>query len=232
MLTVEASNQSAPARASRLAAALRGFGPVGLIAIVIILSGNALVAPLSALLVIVWAHLSRTPWQEIGFGRPRSWTATIAGAICVGILLKFVMKAIVMPLLGADPVNQAVRHLTGNTAAIPTALFALVIGAGFGEEVLFRGYLFERFGKLFGESAVARTGTVLLTSAWFGLGHYGFQGVPGVQQATIVGLLFGTIYAVTGRLWFLIIAHAAFNLTAYVMIFWNLERDVAHLIFR
>jgi hypothetical protein len=27
------------------------------------------------------------------------------------------------------------------------------------------------------------------------------------------------------------IAHAAFDLTAYAMIYWNLESDVAHLIF-
>ena len=137
-----------------------------------------------------------------------------------------------MPLLGADPINQAVRHLTGNTAALPGALYAIVIGAGFGEETVFRGYLFERFGKLFGSSTVAKVGIVLLTSAWFGIAHYGFQGLPGVQQATLVGLLYGTIFAITGRIWFLIVAHAAFNLTALWMIYFNLERDVAHLVFR
>jgi hypothetical protein len=29
-----------------------------------------------------------------------------------------------------------------------------------------------------------------------------------------------------------LVAHAAFNLTAYVMIYWNLESDVAHLVFK
>ena len=29
-------------------------------------------------------------------------------------------------------------------------LFAVIVGAGFGEETVFRGYLFERLGKLFG----------------------------------------------------------------------------------
>jgi membrane protease YdiL (CAAX protease family) len=66
----------------------------------------------------------------------------------------------------------------------------------------------------------------------FGLAHYFEQGIPGVQQATIVGLAFGTIFAVTGRIFMLMIAHAAFDLTALAMIYWNLETTVAHLIFR
>jgi membrane protease YdiL (CAAX protease family) len=56
--------------------------------------------------------------------------------------------------------------------------------------------------------------------------------VPGVQQATIVGLVFGTLFALTGRLWLVIVAHAAFNLAALWMIYFNLEWDVAHLVFR
>jgi len=45
-------------------------------------------------------------------------------------------------------------------------------------------------------------------------------------------LVFGTIFAFTGRIWMLIIAHAAFDLTAYAIIYWSLESDVAHLIFK
>ena len=108
-------------------------------------------------------------------------------------------------------------------------LFAVIVGAGFGEETLFRGYLFERLGKLLGSNAVAKTAIVLLTSAWFGVVHYPDQGVAGVQQATIVGLVFGTIFARTGRLPLLMVAHAAFDLTAVAIIYWDLERTVAGL---
>ncbi|MEO6263381.1 MAG: CPBP family glutamic-type intramembrane protease [Luteimonas sp.] len=52
------------------------------------------------------------------------------------------------------------------------------------------------------------------------------------EQATIVGLVFGTIFAVTGRIWMLMVAHAAFDLTAYAIIYWNLESTVAHLVFQ
>lgn len=45
------------------ATALRGFGPLGIFAILVILAGNFLVVPLSAVLVLVRARLSRTPWR-------------------------------------------------------------------------------------------------------------------------------------------------------------------------
>ena len=56
-----------------LAQRLRGFGPLGILAILIILAGNAVLEPLSAVLVLIWARLSRTPWREIGYVRPKSW---------------------------------------------------------------------------------------------------------------------------------------------------------------
>jgi membrane protease YdiL (CAAX protease family) len=36
----------------------------------------------------------------------------------------------------------------------------LIIKAGWGEETFFRGYLFERLGKLFGQSVAAKVVTV------------------------------------------------------------------------
>lgn len=223
-----------PVRASGdpFAESLRGFGPLGILAILVILAGNVIFVPLSAMLVLVWAWRSRTPWREIGYVRPRSWIVTLAVGIAFGSVFKLLMKAIVMPLFGAPPINQAFQYLVGNTAALPAALHAVIVGAGFGEETLFRGYMFERFGKIFGPGAWARTFIVLLTSGWFGLAHYSLQGLAGVQQATIVGLVYGTIFAVTGRIWMLVVAHAAFNVAAVALIYWNLESTVAHLVFK
>ena len=222
---------AAPPADDRLAAPLRGFGPLGLLAMVVILAGNLLVPPLSAVLVLLWAQRSGTPWREIGFVRPRSWMAGLAIGLVFGCALKLVMKAIVMPLLGADPINQAYHFLVGNTAALPGILYAMIVGAGFGEETLFRGYLFERLGRLLGSGRGAKVSIVLITAILFGLAHYHDQGLAGAEQATIVGLVFGAIFAVTGSLWMLMCAHAAFDLTALAIIYWDLETRVAHLVF-
>ena len=218
---------------SRVAARLRGFGPVGILAaLVIFLVGNYPVAPLGGVLVLLWARWSRTPWREIGFERPPSWTRDLVAGIALGGALKFLMKAMVMPLLGAPPINQAYHYLSGNPAALPGALYLIIAGAGFGEETVFRGFLFERFGRLFGSGAGAKTGIVLLTAGLFGLVHYPDQGLPGVEQAAITGLAFGTMFAVTGRIWMPMFAHAAFDLIALALIYWNVESVVAHLIFK
>jgi uncharacterized protein len=212
-------------------AGLRGFGPLGLLSILVILAGNFVVAPHSAILALVWAHHSRTPWREIGYVPPRSWALSLAVGIVLGSAFKLLMKSIVMPLLGADPINQTYHYLVGNAPAVPGMLYAIIVGAGFGEETVFRGYMFERLGKLFGSRLWARASTVLLTAAVFGLAHYPDQGLAGVQQATIFGLVFGTIFAATGRLFMLMVAHAAFDLMALAIIYWDLESAVAHLVF-
>lgn len=221
-----------PGTDDSIAARLRGFGPLGILAMLVILAGNFLFAPLSAVLVLFWARLSRTPWREIGYVRPKSWIGSIAVGIVFGCAFKFLMKAVVMPLLGAPPINEAYHYLAGNTAALPGILFAVIIGAGFGEETVFRGWMFERFGKLFGSGTWAKTLIVLLTSAWFGAIHYPDQGLAGAEQATIFGIAFGTIFAIRGRLFMLMVAHAAFDVTAVAIIYWDLESAVSHLIFR
>jgi membrane protease YdiL (CAAX protease family) len=57
------------------------------------------------------------------------------------------------------------------------------------------------------------------------------QVLAGVQQATIVGLVFGAVFARTGSLFMLMIAHAAFDLTALAMIYWDVEPAVARYFF-
>ncbi len=217
---------------SPLATRLRGFGPVGILSWLVILLGNGLFAPLSALLVLAWARWSETPWRELGFVRPRSWLRTVATGVVAGVALKLFMKSVAMPLLGSDPVNQAYHYLAGNTAAIPGMLFSVVVGAGFGEETLYRGFFFERLTKLLGSSRGAMTAIVLLTSSLFAVVHYPVQGLAGTQQAFVVGLVLGTLYAFTRQLWLPIVIHAAFDMTAVAIIYWDLEREVAGWFFR
>ena len=220
-----------------LATSLRGFGPIGIFSIIAILLsgnfsvGNAAIVPVGALLVLAWARLSRTPWQALGYVRPKSWFATLTIGFAFGISFKIVMKMLVMPLLGAAPVNPTYHFLAGNAAMLPGAIWTM-LAAGFGEETVYRGFLFERAARLVGWSAAARAATVLLTAGLFAAAHYVDQGLTGVEQALITGLVFGTIFAITGRIFFLMAAHAAFDLTAVAIIYRDLESKVAHFIFR
>jgi membrane protease YdiL (CAAX protease family) len=215
-----------------LAAKLRGFGPIGILAMVVVVFFGPIFEPFGVLPGLWWVHRSRTPWRELGFVRPKSWIATIAIGIVFGAALKLALKAIVMPLLGAPPINQAYHYLANNTAALPGMMFVVLFGAGFGEEFVFRGFLFERLGKLLGSGVLAKTAIVVLTSLYFGGIHYFVQGVPGVEQSTIMGLVFGTIFALRKRIFMLMVAHAAFDVVAVLIIYWDLESYVAHSVFK
>lgn len=211
---------------------LRGGGPLGLAALLVILLGAAVGPLVSAPLILLWAWLARLPWRELGFVRPKSWAATVSLAVVGGALFKLALKALVMPLLGADPVNRAFHFLAHNPAALPGMLFAVIVSAGFGEEMFFRAYLFERLGKLLGGSAVAKAAIIVFTAALFGVVHLPVQGLDGAVQATIVGLVLGTFYAASGRIVPVMIAHASFDLAALAIIYFDVESKVAHALLR
>jgi hypothetical protein len=226
----------APRRDDLFASELRGFGPAGIVAIMaILISGNVtlgqiLVLPVGGVLVLVWVWRSGTSWAAIGYGRPGSWVVTVLGGIAFGVALKLISKTIVMPLLGAPTENPAYQFLAGNRGLLPTAVWAM-LAAGFGEETIFRGYMFERLGKLFPPGPRGKAGMVLITTLWFALGHYSNMGWYGVEQALLTGTVFGVIAAITGRVWFVMVAHATFDLAALALIYGGWETQVAHWIF-
>ena len=70
--------------------------------------------------------------------------------------------------------------------------------------------------------------TIALTTTLFALAHFPDQGLPGVQQAMVTGGVFGTVFAARRQLWLVMIAHAAFDVTAVVLIYTGWEERVAH----
>jgi membrane protease YdiL (CAAX protease family) len=197
----------------------------------IIAAGATVAMPVGAMLILLWVWQSATPWRDIGYVNPKSWVGTVAIGTLLGIGFKILMKAVVMPLLVADPVNHTYHYLTGDLSASLGFAIYLVIAGGWAEETVFRGYLFERLGRLVGTGTLAKTAIVAMTSAPFAALHYD-QGWPGVEQAVMTGLVFGTIFAVTGRLFLNMVIHAAFDLTALTMIYFDVESSFGHLIFK
>ncbi len=232
-MTAQAAPSPLSAR-DRFATHLRGFDALGLMGFAAVAAG-ALVTPtplLGAVLILAWAWLSRTPLRELGLVRPKSWLGGTALGLAVGVALSIAIKAIVMPLLGAPPINlsyQFVAH--DNGAALDQAAYA-VYGAGFADELVFRGFLFERMRALFGESIAATLATLIATTALFALARWQ-QGWLGMASAACVGLVLGSVYLATGRrLYVSMIAHAAFALAGLAMIVYGFETPVSHLVFK
>lgn len=93
------------------------------------------------------------------------------------------------------------------------AVLVIVIGAPIMEELMFRGFLF---------SALARSklgiggATVVTSAAWTAL-HAGYS-VAGLLEVFLVGLYFAWLLVKTGSLRVPIFCHAAYNLSALVLI--------------
>lgn len=214
----------------RTAASLRRMGVLGTLVALFIVASSLLAPPLAALLVFVWAWLSRTSLGEIGLKRPGSWLSVLIVGALGGTALYLAMKGVILPSLGAPVRSVAYKHLVGDFNAFLIEVPQMIILAGLAEEIVFRGFLINRLQALVGTSTASAVVIVIATAAIFGPLHYFTYGWFGAVQATIVGVLFAAIYLLNGqRLWSLIVAHATFDVVAIWVIYADLQEKVADI---
>lgn len=216
----------------RFAAALRGTGTTGWAVTIVIMAITVIFAPLSAALVFLWLWLSRTPLRDVGLVRPDNWVSLLLFGIATGIVVKLLMKAVVMPYLGAPPTNPFLAPLEGNLVASLSAAARMMVLGGLLEEIVFRGFLFNRLQVAIGSGFIARAAMVVGAGVFFGAVHYFGQGIFGAVHAAILGIAFGAVFFLNRqRLGYLIVTHAAFNATGVWMTYVGLEEVVARSVF-
>ncbi|MFV0457566.1 MAG: lysostaphin resistance A-like protein [Actinomycetales bacterium] len=152
-----------------------------------------------ALFLLMMRWLVKRPALELG--RPRG-ALELGVGVGLGIGLMSLSVAIVAMLGG--------YRVTGfHLGAGLLAGLAIGVGAGFAEEIFFRGVLVRLLDKRFG-SVVALVSTSLL----FGLVHLTNPGSSvwgAVAIAIEAGLLLGAAYLLTRRLWLAIGIHIGWN---------------------
>jgi hypothetical protein len=179
------------------------------------------------LLVIGWIslRLRGIGWRGVGFVRSRDWLRTIAIGTAAGIgmelLALFVTEPLIAQFAGKHPDLSDFRPLVGNTRLLFVALAFNWTLAAFGEELAFRGYLMNRVSSLAGGTWRAWIFGLVTVSALFGAAHVD-QGLTGMVQEGLSGLLLGLLYLGSGRtLAVPIVAHGIANTLAFVLIFLN-----------
>jgi membrane protease YdiL (CAAX protease family) len=156
-------------------------------------------AVLSALLAgatVVCARLGREPLTDLGFPASRRDMLAIPAAFGVGALLFSAMLLV----LGAAAGGTWQLHAT---APWRSALAGLgpVLGLLLGEELLFRGYLFQQVRRLTGPA-----GAIVISAALFGLYHllgtqyWAMGAVFRFAMPALGGLVFGYALVRTGSL--------------------------------
>jgi membrane protease YdiL (CAAX protease family) len=156
-----------------------------------------------------WLRLRRDSVATIGLTKPRSWRRSIFTGVLVAAALFLEMYLLEHAGLRRD--LSAFAAFKGNFEFTLYQLAGVIIGAGFGEEFLFRGFLFQRVAMLFGGSKLAWISACLIQAVLFGLLH-AYQGPLGILLTGSTGVVLGLVFLATGRnLWVTIIAHSLYD---------------------
>lgn len=200
---------------------------VVLVAVIFYLDGHGLIpfskTPVILLLGWISLHLRRVGWRGVGWKLWRSWPLTLAAGIAAGALMEafelFVSQPALVRLTGKQPDLHEFQSLIGNVALALLGLLLVWTLAAFGEEMVYRGYLMNRVADLGRRTRFAWICSVLLVNAAFGYAH-AYQGITGIMDEGVMGLLLGLLYLGTGgSLAVPILAHGVQDTIDLVLIF-------------
>lgn len=164
-------------------------------------------------------------WGELGLRRPASWPKTLALAIVCAAGLQGIATWVVMPVLRAAgaPMPDISRFaaIEGNLPMLLTFLVVSWTTAGFGEEVIWRGFVMGRLARLLGGEKRAWATAIAATAVIFGLLHL-YQGITGVVLTGVAGLFFALLYLASGRnLWLPILTHALTDTSSFLVLYFG-----------
>ena len=184
------------------------------------------------LFVVAWGSLwlRGSGWRAVGLNLDRRWRVLLAIGITAGVVFWafefFVENPVLHRLTGRYPDLNDFKGLVGNIRLLAILVALNLVLAGFGEEMVWRGYALPRVAEILGNSRVACGVAVLAVNAAFGLAHL-YQGESGIVQAAVQGALLGILYFATGRnLIAPIAAHFVANNCDFVAIYLGLHPGI------
>ena len=155
----------------------------------------------------------------LGLKQPRSWPRTLIIGIATAVV---VFSAIYLSeKAGFHRDLSRFAALQGNLPLTVIVVIYVLIGAGFYEEFMFRGYLMQSFAMFFGGSRAAWGIALIVQAALFGVSH-AYQNPLGMLITGTLGALLGVVVLLSGRnLWVAIIAHGLFDASRSVLFYFQ-----------
>lgn len=218
-----------PGQRSRIAAAIAlliGCSPILL---------DQVVPPLGIPVAVlaIWFVLKKQgqPWAVVGIVKPQlGWPRTVlmgvGGAAVIFALGVFVYPPL-MGLIGlAGQDTSSWQGVEGNNSLLAIYLTVAWTTAGFGEELIFRGFLMAGLARLMGMSRMAWVAAVIISSLLFGLIHVR-TGVGGVLTTGMTGAVLAGLYLLSRRsIWAVYIAHGLADTVAFLLIYSGLYKSL------
>lgn len=159
-------------------------------------------------------------WRDVGWQRPSNLGVITLIALLSASFMQAVSFFVVIPLT-SNIINSEINlsildQLRGNVGMFLSGLVLIWIFAAFGEEFVYRGYLFNRIMDIVDNRAIGLLSGLLISSALFGFVH-SYQGTIGMVDNFISGLAAGGLYIANGRkLWLPILYHGLYDTIALV----------------
>jgi len=132
-----------------------------------------------------------------------AWTVLLGG---VGLVIEVAFRQLGIAFGWSE--SPFLKALLPRTAEERWAFAGLSLAAGFGEEIVYRGYAIPILAGLIGP-----IGAAALTSAVFGVLH-AYQGTVGIVRTAVLGGLLAWGFLSTGSLWPAVAAHALIDVVA------------------
>jgi uncharacterized protein len=183
--------------------------------------------PIILLFIVAWIslRLRGMRWRDVGLRRPERWLPTIGLALLVGIGYQLLDIFIIAPLLerltGEAIDLTQFSSLQGNMLLLIVFLIASWTEAAFIEELFFRGYLFNRITDVVGIHRVGLGIALVVNALIFGAAHF-YQGVSGVLDTFLAGLVLGLLYLHARRnLWLPILTHGVIDTVGFLLIYFG-----------
>lgn len=180
---------------------------------------------LALAMLSLWAWRGRS-WEALGVA-PQSMRGLIVGttaALALAAVLWLMRtrarrdpEALARLVQDARNVERVLPHTRGELRLF----YGVSVTAGVCEELLYRGYLLWYFGH-----GLPTLAALAVTAVIFGFGH-SYQGWRGVVGTSVIGVLLGIIYLLSGSLWPSCLVHAITDMHAGSLAHSALSRTAA-----
>jgi membrane protease YdiL (CAAX protease family) len=182
-------------------------------------------SPLGMLAGVVVAVLfirgSGSSLEDFGFRKPasrRNTVLTTIAMLAIAFGTFYVLDPFLVPRFG-KPDFQVFEPLEGNLPLYLTMLLMSWVGAAFGEEVIYRGFILTRIAQAAGDGDAGWWVGIILQATIFASLHT-YQGWTGVIEIFVFGIGVGWLYRRSGRsLLPLILGHGIIDTIAMTAFF-------------
>ena len=167
------------------------------------------------------------PFSALGFQRAKfnaKNLLVLAPLVAIGLFAIYVIAIVPgIEMLTGVPIDySSMSQLEGNLQVTIVWILLVWATAGFGEEIIFRGFFMRQFVKFFGESKISIVLNIVVITGFFGFMH-SQQGITGQLVTWIIGALIALIFYLRKYdLWFVIAVHGFFNTIALICIYFGL----------